>query len=276
MAEINHFLQLIKDLTPVYGKGESRSIARIVFEDVFESRNKNLNEEEVARLKQIKNRLLLNEPVQYILGSADFYGLKFKVNSSVLIPRQETAELVHLILEKVQVKEGLKLLDFGTGSGCIPICLKARRPGWQVFGLDISKKAVELAKENAVMNEVEVDFFWGDTLKEDHWPQKTYDVVVSNPPYIPPSEKIKMPNQVLQFEPGLALFSPEEDPLIHYRKIVDFCLKRLKPGGHLFFELNEFRAEEINELVKVHARFATKVLEDMSGKKRMLWARILE
>ncbi|MCB0566255.1 MAG: peptide chain release factor N(5)-glutamine methyltransferase [Phaeodactylibacter sp.] len=267
-------IQLIDALEKLYGSGEAKSITRIVFEDAFGIHNLKrqdaLSAEQEQQLLQITTRLLTHEPVQYILGVADFYGFKFKVGPPVLIPRQETEELVHWMLETME-KKALKVLDIGTGSGCIPITLKKQRPDWEVSAVDISREALELATENARLNKVEVLFQELDILKEAQWPRLVrFDVIVSNPPYIPQREAALMPENVKRYEPQLALFVDDDDPLIFYRTIVRFARRYLQPKGWLFFEANEFNAGEVAELLRNQDFKAVELKRDLSGKKRMV------
>lgn len=272
------YRKVLEKLSPLYGEREAASLAAIIFEDEFAVRNFNreslLSPEQLQRLEQIEGRLLTYEPLQYILGQADFYGLKFKVNEQVLIPRPETEELVHLVLEENAARSGasLEVLDIGTGSGCIPISLKQQRPAWQLSGVDVSSGALEVARENALRNNGAVHFFELDILQEAKWPSRPYDIIISNPPYIPPSEIALMPPQVRQFEPALALFTPEEFPFLFYDKIIDFASTRLNPHGQLFFECNEYNAEDLLARVEDRGAFRARIEKDMNGKKRMIVA----
>lgn len=279
------YQNFINRLSPLYGEGEAKSIARIVFEDVFHIYKLNnifkLSAEQQEQLAAIEARLLQHEPIQYILGEADFYGLKFKVNSSVLIPRQETEELVYWILETIKRKQldsmG-KIVDIGTGSGCIPITLARKLPFYEIEGVDVSEEAILTATENNQFLQTSVKFQKLDILDEGSWevyPDRSLDIVISNPPYIPPSEKELMPAHVLKFEPALALFVEEELPLIFYTEIMDFAQQKLKKGGYLFFECNEFNAKEVALALKEKG-FEEVILErDMSGKDRMIRAQSL-
>ena len=263
-----------KALHPIYDEGEAMSIARIVFEDAFSISNFNraddFGKEKEAQLEGILKRLLVHEPVQYILGEADFYGLKFKVNPAVLIPRQETEELVYWILESV--KETAHVLDIGTGSGCIPIALKHKQANLTVSAVDISEEALEVATENAAKNNCSIDFQAINILDRTAWGQLgEYDLIVSNPPYIPHDEKKVMPEGVKKYEPALALFVENREALIFYDVISDFALQQLKPNGQLFFELNEFNAKDVAALLSSKG-FSCAIQKDMSGKERMLKA----
>lgn len=269
--------KFIETLHPIYGEGEANSIARIVFEDVFfikKVANQAFSEEQQERLRGIEKRLLNHEPIQYILGAADFYGLKFKVDENVLIPRPETEELVYWIVETIkQTSQSLSILDIGTGSGCIPITLKKELPNCQVAACDISEKALKIAGQNAELNDVIVDFFQVDILNKKEWKKlNAFDVIVSNPPYIPPSERHLMPKNVLKFEPDLALFVAENNPLIFYQRITEFALQKGKPTGHLFFEMNEYNAPEVNKLLISNKLKNITLNKDLQGKDRMIQA----
>ncbi|MEM9848477.1 MAG: peptide chain release factor N(5)-glutamine methyltransferase [Bacteroidota bacterium] len=266
---------LISHLTPKYGQAEAQSLARIVFEDVFFPLGmESLDEAAKNKLQNIQVRLLKDEPLQYILGQADFFGLKLKVNPAVLIPRQETEELVALILAQVGKKFSGEILDIGTGSGCIPIALKRHLPFATIHACDISGPALQVARENAANHQLEVSFFKLDILQPDSWKYcDTYDIIVSNPPYIPHRESNLMPNSVKAFEPALALFTTDEDPLIFYRQIATFAQSYLNRNGYLFFELNEYHAEASADLLKTQGFEDVQLHLDLNGKARMLSAR---
>lgn len=267
-----------------YGEGEARAMARYVFDDYF-----NIKENDPSvfpsfledNLNDIKNRLLQSEPVQYVVGFAWFYGLKFKVNNTVLIPRPETEELVEWILETVgsrQLAVGngqyqVRILDIGTGSGCIPVTLKVKNPNLDVSAIDISEGALITASRNAYRHNVDVDFKKTDILNEKDWEQLgQFDVIVSNPPYIPHAEKALMSDNVLAHEPHLALFVEDNDPLIFYKKIAEFAKKHLSTEGILFFECNEFNAHEVLTLLKNNGFKEAELRKDMSGSDRMIKA----
>ena len=269
-----YFNLLVRKLTPIYGKGEAKSIARIVFEDAFRlfdfsSVRPFLFQQE---FQSIQERLLKKEPVQYVLGQADFYGLKFKVTPDVLIPRSETEELVHWILETNQL-EAPRILDIGTGSGCIPITLKKKLPLAEVMAVDVSEKALAVAQENAQLNEVTVALQQVDILNKPDWNQlPKFDIIVSNPPYIPTKEAALVPDWVKNFEPSLALFVSNEDPLIFYRTIAEFALTHLDSTGILFFETNEFNAAEVQEVLMDRGYQDVQLQKDLFGKERMIRA----
>lgn len=267
----------IRLLAPVYEAKEAQSITRIIFEDVFHITNLNrvgaLDAIAVEKLNGICKQLLEGRPVQHILGQADFYGLKFKVNEHTLIPRQETEELVYWILEQHPPGNTLKLLDIGTGTGCIPIVLIKQRPNWLVSALDVSKEAIAVAKQNADALDVDVHFYEQDVLSLDALAER-WDIIVSNPPYIPELEATLMNRQVLDHEPHLALFVANDDPLIFYRKIALLAKEALTPNGRLFFELNEFNAEKVATLLKDVGFCEVEIGIDINGKQRMIMARL--
>lgn len=255
---------------------EAENVMRILFEDAFDWTSgqpaRSFLAKEQDQLSAILERLQANEPLQYILGEADFYGLKFEVTPAVLIPRPETEELVFQILEAGKNKEGQKGLDIGTGSGCIPISLKKNRPDWSLTGMDISEEALQVARRNALKNQVEVNWIVQDVLDEEAWDKLgRYDFIVSNPPYIPLEEKKVMPRQVLDYEPALALFVENDNALIFYRKIHDLAIRSLSTGGSLFFELNEFNARAVQAMVDLRFFTEAVLLPDMQGKDRMLY-----
>lgn len=212
------------------------------------------------------DRLLHFEPIQYIFGHTLWNGLDLKVTPDTLIPRPETAELVNLISNIPYPKSTYQVLDIGTGSGCIAIALKKKHPEWQITGIDISTKAIEVAKENSRRNNTEVEFLQRDIFSvEIESFRHGFDIVVSNPPYICEREKQEMRRNVLDYEPASALFVPDNDPLVFYRRI---CLMRL--GTHLFFEINETFAKEMEVLLQEQGYTKIRISQDMYGKPRMI------
>ncbi len=274
----NAHRNLITALIPEFGKGEARQMARIVFEDVFSITNflrkEELTPAQLAELEAIQTRLLTHEPVQYVVGMTYFFDLKFKVDSAVLIPRPETEELVEWILADHATQINLRILDIGTGSGCIPITLKAKAPNYQVAALDVSSEALVVAKENAQLNGVEVHFQKLDILKKENWDQlPSYEIIVSNPPYIPMEERKLMAANVLEHEPEIALFVADKDPLIFYRTIAEFAKRHLVAGGWLYFETNEYNATEVEAICFKAGFFDIEKRKDLQGKDRMVKAR---
>ena len=215
-------------------------------------------------------RLLTGEPIQYILGEAPFYGRSFGVTRDTLIPRNETEELVHLIL-KENLKSGLRVLDLGTGTGCIPITLALELQAPEVYALDVSVQALAVARKNALKLGAKVEFLEGDLLGSI--PNLAlFDVLVSNPPYVPLRDQGEMHVNVLNFEPHLALFVPDEDPLLFYRAIGVWGQQLLKSGGNLYLEIYENLADELVQLLLSQGYKQLRVHQDLNGKNRMLSA----
>ncbi|WP_179345306.1 peptide chain release factor N(5)-glutamine methyltransferase [Winogradskyella ursingii] len=222
-------------------------------------------------------KLKQQEPIQYILGETEFYGLKFKVNKKVLIPRQETEELVDWILSSVTssvAEKSFRVLDIGTGSGCIAISLAKNLPNAEVFALDVSEEALEVAKQNAEINEVKVQFLKTNILDEDRWnlifDNLEFDVVVSNPPYVRNLEKKEIKPNVLDNEPHLALFVEDNNPLQFYKAITNYAINNLKPNGHLFFEINQYLGNETKQLLLNLGFVDVELRQDLNGNDRML------
>lgn len=273
---------LTEKLSRTYDPGEAASIVRIVLEDAFHSKKsapgRALGSEEEHLLIEIANRLEAGEPVQYVLGRAEFFGLTFLVNPAVLIPRQETEELVAWVLEhlKTQPTATPNLLDVGLGSGCIGITLKKKFPGLQLYGLEKSQAALAVARENAarLLGEQPSTLLEGDILNEPDWQLfPPIDILVSNPPYIPYRERALMPEQVLAHEPALALFVPDDDPLRFYRALGAFAVANMLPGSVLFLECNEYNAQEVVALLQELGFMGLELRRDINGKERMVKGR---
>ena len=213
------------------------------------------------RIQQIVRDLKTQKPLQYILAETEFYGLKFKMNEHTLIPRPETEELVDWVLQE----KFNSVLDIGTGSGCISIAL-AKHSKATISAIDISEMALKVAKENAAINEVKIDFIQQDVL-QTHSLQKV-DVIISNPPYVLESEKQKMKTNVLQYEPHLALFTPDKEPLLFYKKIGNLAAKSLNCGGKLYFEINEKYGNEILEMLRKLGFVDIALKKDVNDKDR--------
>ncbi|WP_121665584.1 peptide chain release factor N(5)-glutamine methyltransferase [Mesonia aquimarina] len=228
-------------------------------------KNKELFFEAIERLKN-------HEPIQYIIGNTEFYGLPFKVNRNVLIPRPETEELIEWIIQDVKKitkkNSTFKILDIGTGSGCIPISLAKELPKTKVSSIDISAKAIETAKLNAKINKVSVVFFQQDILATEKLAEK-YEVIVSNPPYVRNLEKEQMQKNVLDYEPEIALYVDNEDPLLFYRKIAQLTKKSLTKNGTLYFEINQYLAEELKELLQKEGFQQIELKKDIYKNYRM-------
>jgi release factor glutamine methyltransferase len=234
-----------------------------------------LTEEQAQKLLLIAQKLQTQMPLQYALGETEFLGLKFEVNPSVLIPRPETEELVLWILkEREKGWQPVRILDIGTGSGCIPVSLKKNWPEAAIFGLDLSEEALQTAQKNALRNQVEVKFFQQDILNFSPVKEaSTYSIIISNPPYITAKEQLQMHQNVLDFEPHMALFVPENDPLLFYRVIADHASFMLQKNGLLFFEINASYGKQVVELLKEKDYVDVELRKDMSGKDRMVCAR---
>ena len=269
---------LTQTLATIYDQREAESITRIIFEDVDFLKNRQpeetLNGGHAAMLNKMQSRLLAHEPLQYVLGEADFYGLKFKVNSNVLIPRPETEELVQWIkndiTRTVPTGTGKNLLDIGTGSGCIALTLKSQIPDLDVTALDVSYLALEVVQENAQrleLNITSINLDILDTQATESLP--IYDYIVSNPPYVLAKDKTEMHSNVLKYEPHLALFVSDDDPLLFYRQIALFAQKHLRKGGALYFEIHEKQAVGVRYFLELMGFQNITIQKDMSGKDRM-------
>ena len=249
-------------------------ILESIFEQEYLSNLKHeLNLSQINLLKSYTQKLIQQIPIQYILGETYFYGLNFKVNEHVLIPRPETEELVQLVIQHSKNKT-FQILDIGTGSGCIPIALKKNLSQAKISAIDISDDALEIAKQNALLNKVEIDFFIDDALNLNSLNHNFYDVIVSNPPYISISKMKDMDDQVTKHEPHLALFVDDENPLIFYDKISDFASTNLKKDGFLFFEINQDLAFETQTLL-LKKGFKAEILKDINSNDRMIIAQLL-
>ena len=231
-----------------------------------------VSETDLEKWKTIISELKTEKPIQYITGEAWFYGYRFEVNENTLIPRPETEELVEWIVESTKHEAGslkLNILDIGTGSGCIPISLKKEIPNAGVFTIDVSEKALEMARKNAVDNEVEVNFMLKNILETDSLVEK-YDVIVSNPPYVRNLEKQEIKKNVLAYEPHLALFVEDSDALLFYRKIAQLALTSLTPNGKLFFEINQYLGKETVALLENLGFKNIELRKDFVGNDRMI------
>ena len=233
--------------------------------DCIINSNQVLNKSQLSKIKQIVAELKTHKPIQYILGKTEFYGLKIKVNEHTLIPRPETEQLVDWILKENFVAA----LDIGTGSGCIPIAL-AKHTDAKVLAIDVSEDALLIAEENAKNNEVEIDFIHQDILQTNYL-QKV-DLIVSNPPYVLESEKEKMQENVLDYEPELALFVEDKNPLIFYKKIASLAFNFLNENGKLFFEINAKFGKETIEMLADIGFVNIELKKDMNDQDRMIKA----
>ena len=239
--------------------------------DVALNPNFELSDAAIEKWNVILAELQQEKPIQYITGEAWFYGLQFEVNENTLIPRPETEELVEWILNSpiIQHPTPITILDIGTGTGCIPISLKANLPQANVSAIDVSKQALEVAKRNAELNKVEVNFIQTNILEVENLNQH-FDVIVSNPPYVRNLEKQEIKKNVLDYEPHLALFVEDTDALLFYRKIAQLALKNLSPNGLLFFEINQYLGKETVELLENLGFKNIELKKDIYGNDRMI------
>lgn len=301
IADVVRFFR--DELKNTYEKDELETLIAYCFEeylnlkraDIFLNFDVTISESELLKFNFAVKDLKQHKPIQYIFGKADFYGLKFIVNNHVLIPRPETEELVQLIIDKIgggrtesgvggqlqppnsALRSPISILDIGTGSGCIPVALKNNIPLAQVYALDISGEALEIAKQNAEMNNVDVEFFQHNILSATcqlKVPDLKFDIIVSNPPYICVSEKEQMQNNVLDHEPHLALFVNDNYPLLFYRAIADFALKNLKQNGELYFEINQALGPETKLLLENKGFKNVVLVKDINNNNRILYCSI--
>lgn len=231
-----------------------------------------ISEEKLIELKFILEELTKNKPIQYITKNAYFYGLNFYVNEKVLIPRQETNELVDWVLMSVTHSKPIKILDIGTGSGCIAITLKKNLPLSEVFAIDISNEAIQVAQKNANDNEVEINFSQKNILEINDL-KSNFDIIISNPPYVRELEKLEMAPNVLDNEPHLALFVPDNNPLLFYEKITEIALKNLTEDGMLFFEINQYLSEETKKMIENKGFKNVTLRKDLQENYRMILAK---
>ncbi len=268
-----------KSLADLYPDTELQSISRLLiakitgfnFTEILVNKNTIFSAIQRDKLDNYLKKLQKHMPIQYVLGETEFCGLNFLVDEAVLIPRPETEELVEWI--RKDVRPDAAILDIGTGSGCIAIALKHFLPDAQVFACDISENALLLAKQNAVQNQVKVEFFQTDILT-DEMSDKKWDVIVSNPPYIPLKERDAMDEHVTAFEPNIALFVPDDDPLLFYRKIGEFAQKHLNPHGELYVECHRDYADACVQLYGNMGFTYIKLKKDIGGNPRMIKAEV--
>lgn len=265
--------QLRSGLVGVAEPQEVQAMIRVICEDVFNydpvdvalRQESELPEFAQEKVNGITARLCRHEPLQYILGSARFHGHKFKVTPAVLIPRPETEQLVDLIVDE-NPSSDLRVLDMGTGSGCIAISLARALKFAQVDALDVSRDALAVARENAVALKVKVNFFESDMLSPQ--PPAHYDIIVSNPPYVCWSERDAMDRNVKDYEPGQALFVPDNDPLLFYKAIAPYAARSLDRGGHLYLEINQRFGNDVKCLLEAEGFDEVRIIEDSFGKVR--------
>lgn len=274
--------QFIQELTPIYDAGEAESFFYLIVEEKHQLKRIDLalhpdlvfSEAEIVVWNSILEQLKQEIPVQYLLGKTSFYGLDFEVNENVLIPRPETEELVEWILESQKPKgesQNIRILDIGTGSGCIAISLAKNLPNATVFAIDVSQKALATAKRNAENNSVNVTFINQNILETEDLGQQ-FDIIVSNPPYVRNLEKEEIKKNVLDNEPHLALFVEDNDALIFYKKIAELAQKNLSENGQLYFEINQYLGKEMIDLLEKMNFTAIELRKDIYGNDRMVRA----
>lgn len=274
------FYSLCKQLGKIYSDTEAAAIAHEIMEFVtgkgrlqrLVEKDNHLDERQQSLYDNAIVRLLNGEPLQYITGVQWFFGKPFQVNTSVLIPRPETEELVQWVIDEWQDKNDLTILDIGTGSGCIPISLKLKLPAASIAAIDVSKSALTVALQNAQQHQAEIFFLKMDFLKEDQWEKfGQFDIIVSNPPYIPEQELDTLERNVRDFEPEIALFVPDTDALLFYRHIARFAKEHLSPDGAVYCELHRDYAQATQAMFEAMSYKAT-LRKDMHGNDRMLRA----
>lgn len=274
--------QFIQTLTSLYGEDEAESFFYLILEEKHQLKRVDLAlqpdlfflEEQIAVWNSILEQLKLEIPIQYLLGKTSFYGLDFEVNENVLIPRPETEELVDWIIQSQKAKgesQKIKILDIGTGSGCIAISLAKNLPNAQVFALDVSEKALATAKKNSNLNDVNVTFLYQSILDTEDLEQE-FNIIVSNPPYVRNLEKEEIKKNVLDNEPHLALFVEDNDALIFYRKIAELAQKNLSNSGQLYFEINQYLGKEMVDLLETMNFKNIELRKDIYENDRMIRA----
>ena len=275
----------LEQLSKIYPKTEVDTFFFLLIEEYLDLQRVDtvlkpdfkIPDDKMILLENALKRIQKEEPIQYILGKTEFYGLPFIVNKHTLIPRPETEELVEWILNEVNSTQKLNILDIGTGSGCIPISLAKHLLSATISTIDISNKAIQVAKENAILNNVSVNFIEQDILQADSLNQilkqvqlKQFDIIVSNPPYVRELEKVEIKNNVLENEPHLALFVDDNNPLLFYNKIADLAKKHLSKNGVLFFEINQYLGNETIEMLSEKGFLNTELRKDLFGNNRMI------
>jgi len=269
-----------KELSSIYSGNEIQSFIRLIFDhlqnysaiDLIEKRDDKITPEIFEEVLRITTELKTQKPIQYILGFTEFYENRFIVNENVLIPRPETEELI-LWMEESEIQKESLIVDIGTGSGCIPISLKKIYPDAIIYAIDISKEALKIAYENSKLNKVKIEFVESDILNTSSIVNDiVFDVIVSNPPYVTVAEKTLMEKNVLDYEPNSALFVPNENPLIFYQSICDLSQKYLKPGGLIFFEINQYLVERMKNLLADSGFKNIEAKKDLVGNHRMMKA----
>lgn len=279
--------KLNQSLNDLYPKSEIRIFGNLILKKITDlslarilaDKDMVLSPEQSEEADQIIERLTNYEPIHYVLGETEFFNLKFKVNPDVLIPRPETEELVEWVSDDLKfvesssdsAEQNMKILDIGTGCGCIPVALKKHHPKAQISAMDVSAEALVVAKENGALNQTDVGFFQDDILnpKAD---ERKWNIIVSNPPYIPLDEKVDIDKQVKSYEPHVALFSPTEEPLLFYHSIAKYALQHLEPDGKIYLETHKNLSRDVAMLLGEYGFKDVIIRTDMSGNERMVRA----
>lgn len=279
--------KLNHSLSDLYPKSEIRIFGNLILKKITDlslarilaDKDMVLSPEQSEEADQIIERLTNYEPIHYVLGETEFFNLKFKVNPDVLIPRPETEELVEWVSDDLKfvesssdsAEQNMKILDIGTGCGCIPVALKKHHPKTQISAMDVSAEALVVAKENGALNQTDVGFFQDDILnpKAD---ERKWNIIVSNPPYIPLDEKVDIDKQVKSYEPHVALFSPTEEPLLFYHSIAKYALQHLEPDGKIYLETHKNLSRDVAMLLGEYGFKDVIIRTDMSGNERMVRA----
>lgn len=279
--------KLNHSLSDLYPKSEIRIFGNLILKKITDlslarilaDKDMVLSPEQSEEADQIIERLTNYEPIHYVLGETEFFNLKFKVNPDVLIPRPETEELVEWVSDDLKfvesssdsAEQNVKILDIGTGCGCIPVALKKHHPKTQISAMDVSAEALVVAKENGALNQTDVGFFQDDILnpKAD---ERKWNIIVSNPPYIPLDEKVDIDKQVKSYEPHVALFSPTEEPLLFYHSIAKYALQHLEPDGKIYLETHKNLSRDVAMLLGEYGFKDVIIRTDMSGNERMVRA----
>ena len=279
--------KLNHSLSDLYPKSEIRIFGNLILKKITDlslarilaDKDMVLSPEQSEEADQIIERLTNYEPIHYVLGETEFFNLKFKVNPDVLIPRPETEELVEWVSDDLKfvesssdsAEQNVKILDIGTGCGCIPVALKKHHPKTQIYAMDVSAESLVVSKENGALNQTDVGFFQDDILnpKAD---ERKWNIIVSNPPYIPLDEKVDIDKQVKSYEPHVALFSPTEEPLLFYHSIAKYALQHLEPDGKIYLETHKNLSRDVAMLLGEYGFKDVIIRTDMSGNERMVRA----
>ena len=282
MTKIQEILTIIREqLSGSFSENERIQVSKMLLmnyldiqkSEILLRKDEEVDDEILNRIEKDLERINNGEPVQYVIGTTYFYGFEMRIDPRALIPRPETEELVDWIYKELKNRSP-KILDVGTGSGCIALALKAGLPNADVHGTDVQQEALDLAIENAMAMGLRVDFEQADALHLSDQYKDKWDIIVSNPPYVPEEDKASMQAHVLDYEPHSALFVPDNDPLKFYKSITEYAKNHLNEGGKLFFEINENLADEVKEILTLHGFPKIELRKDLQGKDRMICAQV--